>query len=389
MIRIMSKKYNLLLLFIITLISNSYGQTNKFEIPDIPGYYTLKCDFHMHTVFSDGHVWPTARVNEAIRDGLDVISITDHIDYEGFPELIEKDYNKPFEIAKEYAANKNLIVINGGEISPRVSPYHNNVIFLEDVNKLPINYMKETKKEFVMKDEINDEELMAPFIEAKKQDAFIFYNHPGWPREDNDTTLFTSFHKELLDQGLLDGVEIVNSGVYNMLAHKIAEKYNLTMLGNSDEHHDVFYRYKDTHRPMTLVFVKEKTETEIKNALKEKRTVVLVDNYLIARQPEAELIFKASVDLDYEKSTRRDTPLLLLTFTNKSDVPFRIRVKSSYNIINHPLGEILLNPHEPNTITLWGLWDNPDELDIELEVLNIATSPETHLVTKYQISMLE
>ena len=52
-----------------------------FEIPDIPGYYTMKCDFHMHTVFSDGKVWPDIRVNEAIAEGLDAISITDHVEH--------------------------------------------------------------------------------------------------------------------------------------------------------------------------------------------------------------------------------------------------------------------------------------------------------------------
>ncbi|MFW5700342.1 MAG: Sb-PDE family phosphodiesterase [Cyclobacteriaceae bacterium] len=389
MINIISKKNMLLLLFIIAIINSAFCQSKNVEIPDIPGYYTLKCDFHLHTVFSDGHVWPTLRVNEAIRDGLDVISITDHIDYEGFPEIIQKDYNKPFEIAKSYAENKELIVINGGEISPRVSPYHNNAIFLKDVNKLPIDYMEKTKKEFVMKDKIKDEELMAPFIEAKKQEAFVFYNHPGWPRENNDTTLFTSFHKKLLEKGLLDGVEIVNSGVYNMLAHKIAEEYNLTMLGNSDEHHDIYFKYKESHRPMTLVFVEEKSETGIKNALIEKRTAVLVDDFIIARQPEAEQIFKASVDLVHEKSTKRDIPLLLLTFTNKSDIPFRIRVKSDYNIVNCPLGETILNPHEPNTITLWGLWEFPSELNLEMEVLNIVVSPEKHLETNYQLSSLK
>ncbi len=55
-------------------------------IPNIPGYITLKCDFHMHTVFSDGVVWPTVRVSEAWEDGLDAIAITDHI--EGHPRKI-------------------------------------------------------------------------------------------------------------------------------------------------------------------------------------------------------------------------------------------------------------------------------------------------------------
>ena len=48
------------------------------NIPDIPGYVTLKCDFHIHTVFSDGLVWPTVRTEEAWRQGLDAIAITDH-----------------------------------------------------------------------------------------------------------------------------------------------------------------------------------------------------------------------------------------------------------------------------------------------------------------------
>jgi hypothetical protein len=55
---------------------------DPLPVPDLPGYQTLKCDFHMHTVFSDGQVWPPLRVMEAWRDGLDCIAITDHIDYQ-------------------------------------------------------------------------------------------------------------------------------------------------------------------------------------------------------------------------------------------------------------------------------------------------------------------
>lgn len=70
----------------LTAIAQITERTNRvISVPDIPGFITLKCDFHMHTVFSDGHVWPSFRVNEAIRDGLDVISLTEHIDYEWFP----------------------------------------------------------------------------------------------------------------------------------------------------------------------------------------------------------------------------------------------------------------------------------------------------------------
>jgi hypothetical protein len=27
-------------------------------VPDVPGFKILKTDFHLHTVFSDGNVWP-------------------------------------------------------------------------------------------------------------------------------------------------------------------------------------------------------------------------------------------------------------------------------------------------------------------------------------------
>ena len=36
------------------------------DIPDIPGYKTLKCDFHIHTIYSDGNVTPDVRVLEAV-----------------------------------------------------------------------------------------------------------------------------------------------------------------------------------------------------------------------------------------------------------------------------------------------------------------------------------
>ena len=72
-----------IILFLLLLIAglSSAQQRPVINIPDILGYKTLKCDFHMHTVFSDGQVWPTVRIDEAWRDGLDAISITDHIEY--------------------------------------------------------------------------------------------------------------------------------------------------------------------------------------------------------------------------------------------------------------------------------------------------------------------
>ena len=61
------------------LMSGQAQRRNEIQVPDLDGYTTLKCDFHIHSVFSDGLVWPTVRVDEAYRDGLDAISLTEHI----------------------------------------------------------------------------------------------------------------------------------------------------------------------------------------------------------------------------------------------------------------------------------------------------------------------
>lgn len=50
------------------------------SLPQIDGYDLLKCDFHIHTVFSDGIVWPSLRVNEAWEEGLDAIALSDHVE---------------------------------------------------------------------------------------------------------------------------------------------------------------------------------------------------------------------------------------------------------------------------------------------------------------------
>ncbi len=77
--RILTKIFLVLLLAPLGAFSQDVHKT--FIFPDIPGYETLICDFHMHTVFLDGLVWPTVRVSEAVEEGLDAISITDHIEY--------------------------------------------------------------------------------------------------------------------------------------------------------------------------------------------------------------------------------------------------------------------------------------------------------------------
>ena len=44
---------------------------NKIIIPDTDKHLVLTGDMHMHTIFSDGNVWPTTRVEEAHSEGVE------------------------------------------------------------------------------------------------------------------------------------------------------------------------------------------------------------------------------------------------------------------------------------------------------------------------------
>ena len=148
---------NLILSIIcIDLLFGHVDNNRAIEFPDLPGFKTLVCDLHMHTVFSDGSVWPDIRVMEANKDGLDVIATTEHLEYQPYiDDIPHPDRNRSYELAKGFAKNSKLLVINGSEITGDMPPGHANAIFIKDANKL------------ITKDPID------AYLEARKQDAFI------------------------------------------------------------------------------------------------------------------------------------------------------------------------------------------------------------------------
>jgi len=107
----------------------------EYKLPDIPGFVTLKGDFHIHTFYSDGSVAPEDRVKEAWRDGLDVISITDHIEHPN-TQFSPVDLNKSYDLAIKTANEYGILLIKGGEITRSMPPGHFNVLFVQDLNRL-------------------------------------------------------------------------------------------------------------------------------------------------------------------------------------------------------------------------------------------------------------
>lgn len=367
------KKYNLLFIISLVYISMNYAQTAHshnhdriIDFPDIPGYKTLTCDLHQHSVFSDGEVWPSIRVKEALKDGLEAISITEHIEYQPHKDDIPHlDRNRSFDIAKKEAEGHDLLVINGAEITRSMPPGHVNAIFLQDANAL------------------NQTDVLEAFREADKQGAFTFWNHPNWiaQRPDGVATL-TDMHRQLINEGLLHGIEVVNEYTYSDEALQIAIDHNLTIMGTSDIHGLIDWQFKvpeGGHRPITLVFAKEQTEAALKEGLKKRRTVVWFNNLLIGNTEflvpliESSILVKKVMPLS---SYKGESLVEQVMIENISDTDFILKNLSGYTLHNN--ADVVEVKAKSNTIIEIKTLVAKPALAIRFRVLNAVTAPNTH-----------
>ena len=78
------------------------------NIPEVNGYQVLKCDFHTHTVFSDGLVWPNIRAQEAWEEGLDAIALTEHVEYHPYKDYVEVNHNRSHELIENLSKETTL-----------------------------------------------------------------------------------------------------------------------------------------------------------------------------------------------------------------------------------------------------------------------------------------
>jgi predicted metal-dependent phosphoesterase TrpH len=286
---------------------NQANVRTEISIPNFDQYQTLKCDFHIHTVFSDGNVWPTMRVSEAWQEGLDAIAMTDHIEYRPHKDVLKGDLNESFKIAKKTGDNLGFIVIQGTEITRSKPLGHLNALFINDANPMDV------------KDPLKAIDI------ALEQGAFIQWNHPGWP---DDKSTFYPVHEELLKANKIHGVEVLNYMEYYPVVFDWVKKYNISPMANTDIHGLVSADYgigEGKMRPMTLVFATSKTEEGIKEALFARRTAALFDGKLFGQEEYLMKLIQASLQIRIVRGTT-------VEITNISDIPYEITCNGAHYI---------------------------------------------------------
>ena len=321
------------LLFLVLLHITGFAQehnTPYLFFPDIPGYKTLKCDFHMHTVISDGTVIPSYRVIEAWQDGLDVIALTDHLGRRPRIKIDEKGIAGLYRDAYALAKKMHIILIPGAELTKQMPVGHYNLLFIDSFGS------------------IKDGNYMDVLEHARSQSAFVVWNHPGW-KQIFRIPFWHQTQSELLKKGLINGIEGFNYKSHYPLTQGWARKKKLTLFASSDIHDStkISFRHEEgKHRPITLVFAKDTTFLGIKNALLAGRTLAFIKDKLYGNDSLLESLFHASVKVNTQipgQIVKNGKEEIIVTFTNNSCIHYKLKLKKGVKGIIAP-GRITIKP---------------------------------------------
>ena len=354
----------------VNLLSNS---TRRVEIilPQVNGLNVYKADLHSHSIYSDADLTPEQRVQEAWLDGLDIFSMTDHVEYrrhepnmlkflKGYTdgkvqkpinynvirkaateEGIKADLNLPTQLAQKAAKayGDAMLIIPGCEITREPKTIgHFNALFTTDNNA------------------IYDVDPMQSLRNARKQGALITQNHPGWSRKSCN---ITEFEQAAFDEGLIDGVEIMNGVSFYPKAMQRCIDKKLYMLACTDIHRlTSTYRACGVFRTMTLIFAKENTLKSIRKALEKRMTLAYCAGNIAGEAKLLQDFFKASVSCKFLARGKKGASYAL---TNTTSIGYKLRVGKS---------TLELPPFQTITITV-GKDKDGKEKDVVFHVANM------------------
>ena len=354
-----------------------YRDVHRKEIfiPQVNGFNVYKADLHTHTMYSDGQVLPKYRIREAWQDGLDIIAVTEHIEYRPVEEDLVKyldkytdkkrkeavnhriiseaatkdgimvDLNTAVQISQKLAKSYGLTVIPGLEITRDANEIgHFNALFTTDNNL------------------IYDPDPYQAILNAKAQNAIIQHNHPGWRR----TKLgFSEWQKKVYGEGLVDGVEVVNGDeIYPGIVDRCVQG-GMYITANTDIHASTAaeYRVSGTDRPMTLIFAKDQSLESVREALEAQRTLALAYNNLWGADQLLKDLFMACVKVENVSGRK-------YKLTNLSSIPFVLQQDGANRVHLDPMTSIFLTISKGdsalvfNVVNMWNGVDSNPKVEI-------------------------
>lgn len=340
-------------------------------IPQVCGYNVYKSDLHTHSVYSDGQVTPKYRVREAWLDGLDIIAVTEHIEYrpdeEIFYDYLKEYTNKEYKpgtmgldegksmIDLNYAVKESqkeavkygMLIIPGTEITRNGTEVgHFNALFTLDNNL------------------IYDKDPVQAIRNAKAQGALVMHNHPGWTRKN---IAMTKAEVQAYGEGLIDGVEVMNGVEFYPGVIDRVRDGKMFIAANTDIHASTAAEYNvyGEIRPMTLILAKDKALDSIREALEAGRTIAYGFGHLCGPEELLLDLFKASVTLSPVDGKK-------VSLTNMTSIPYIIKKENG-------------NPVRIPPFSTYNTSIPQGAATLSFTVLNIWTGENTHLKVELPI----
>ena len=328
-------------------------QRREVILPEVNGYTVYKADLHTHSIFSDGSVTPEFRVQEAWHDGLDVMAVTEHLEYRPYEQKminvlddllpegtkatntniigsaktdaagIRSDLNYAVRLAEAAARGYGLTIIPGIEITRTPETIgHYNALFTTDNNT------------------IHDTDPLQAFRNARAQGALVMHNHPGWRRQNLD---LSELEKKAYEAKLIDGIEVMNSTEFYPRAITRALKEGFFMASNTDIHGSTVEDYQipsgGKFRDMTFILAKDKSLPSLKEALKARRTLAYSFGTIAGEESLLKDFFKASVKAKVV-FTNSSNGSRTVSLTNTTSLEYTIRIGSGNPINLDPFSTI-------------------------------------------------
>jgi predicted metal-dependent phosphoesterase TrpH len=315
-------------------------QRREIILPEVNGFTVYKADLHTHSIFSDGSVTPEFRVEEAWLEGLDVLAITEHLEYRPYEQKmvnflndllpegtkatntniigtgktdkdgIKSDLNYPVRLAEAAAKGYGLTIIPGIEITRTPETIgHFNALFTKDNNI------------------IHDTDPLQAFRNARAQGALVMNNHPGWRRKNLD---MSEPERKAYAEKLIDGVEVMNGGEFYPRVIDYALEQGVFIASNTDIHGSSAEEYFVTTegavmRNMTFILAKDNSLESLKEALKACRTLAYSFGTIAGEESLLKAFFKASIatKVIYTNPSNGNRTVRL---TNTSSIPYTFRI---------------------------------------------------------------
>ena len=284
----------------------------EIYFPAVGEFKVLKGDFHCHTIYSDGQVTPEVRVWEAWRDGLDILSLTDHPEYMDL--AIGSEKGRAFARVRPLALELGMILLHGAELTTINSsaPPHSDYAVSFITNELAMRG-----------------DFFAAIQSAREQGATVIWAHPG--------SNWTEEATHLLKQGWLDGIELRNAqtaGDQGTSYQQGAWFYpqvmdwclqnNLSAFASSDAHWPLSDYYKGERRDMTLILARTRDQVGVKEAIQQRRTVAYFGEMLWGAERWVKGIAEASIEIKGTALIRPKGKIFGLLVANQSSFPFKV-----------------------------------------------------------------